>query len=270
MKADIKKLKETAKEMRKTILETIYESKSGHPGGSLSMVEILTTLYFYKLRYDAKNPKWSDRDRVVLSKGHCTPGLYTALAFAGFFPKEELKTFRKTGSRLSGHAYISVPGVDATTGSLGQGLSVGNGMAIAAKLDNKNYKTYIILGDGELQEGNVWEAAMSSAHFKLDNIVAIVDRNQIQQTGFTEKVKALGDLAAKFSSFGWEVQEIDGHNIEELMPALDETDERNGKPKVIIANTAKGKGISFMELNHKWHGVAPSKEELERALKELE
>ena len=245
------KLKNIAKEMRKTILETLYESKSGHPGGSLSMVEIMTVLYFYKLRYDAKNPKWSDRDRIVLSKGHCTPGLYTALAFAGFFPKEELKTFRKIGSRLSGHAYISVPGVDATTGSLGQGLSVGNGMAIAAKLDDRSYKTYIILGDGELQEGNVWEAAMSAAHFKLDNVVAIVDRNQIQQTGFTEKVKALGDLSAKFTSFGWDTQEVDGHNIEELINAFDKTDERNSKPKVIIANTSKGKGVSFMELYHK-------------------
>jgi transketolase len=263
-------MRNIAKEMRKTILEMLHEAKSGHPGGSLSMVEILTVLYFYKLRYNSKNPKWPDRDRVVLSKGHCTPGLYTALAFAGFFPKDELKIFRKIGSRLSGHAYISAPGVDATTGSLGQGLSVGNGMALAAKLDKKDYKIYIVLGDGELQEGNVWEAVMSAAHYKLDNVVAIIDRNQMQQTGFTEKIKALGDLSAKFSSFGWEAQEIDGHSIEELIAALDNTDKKNGKPKVIIANTAKGKGVSFMELNHKWHGMAPSKEELERALEELE
>ena len=266
----VEKLKNIAKEMRKTILETIYESKSGHPGGSLSMVEIMTALYFYKLRYDSRNPKWLDRDRVVLSKGHCTPGLYTTLALAGFFPKEELKTFRKINSRLQGHAYIGVPGVDATTGSLGQGLSVGNGMAIAAKLDNKNYKTYILLGDGELQEGSIWEAAMSAAHFKLDNVIAIVDRNQIQQTGFTENIKALGDLSGKFSSFGWDVQTVDGHSIEALMNALDKTDKKDGKPKVIIANTAKGKGISFMELNHKWHGAAPNKKELKKALKELE
>ncbi len=260
-------LEQKAKEIRKLILGMLHNAGSGHPGGSLSATDILTALYFYKMRYDPKRPKWEGRDRFVLSKGHGVPVLYATLAEAGFFPKEELGTLRKLDTRLQGHSYISAPGVEATTGSLGQGLSVGNGMALAAKLDGKKYHVYVLMGDGELQEGQVWEAAMTSSHYKLDNITAIVDRNGLQQTSPTEENMALGNIKAKFESFGWTALEIDGHNIEEIKRALDW--DQGGKPKAIIARTVKGKGVSFMENQVGWHGVAPNKEEYEKAITEL-
>ncbi len=259
-------LEETAKRIRRHIIEMIYEAKSGHPGGSLSCVEILVALYFYKMRYDAKNPKWPDRDRFILSKGHGAPALYAVLAETGFFPISELKTLRKLDTRLQGHTSIDVPGVEAPTGSLGMGLSVGNGMAFAAKLDKRQYHVYVLLGDGELQEGNVWEAAMSSSHYNLDNITAIIDRNRVQQTGFTENIMKLEPLEDHWRGFGWNVFRVDGHSIKEIIKALDA---ESNRPKAIIADTVKGKGVSFMENKHEWHGVAPNEEQFKRAMEEL-
>ena len=245
-----------------------YDAGSGHPGGSLSETDILTVLYFYKMRYDPKNPKLPDRDRFVLSKGHGSPGFYAVLAEAGFFDIRELKNFRKINSLLQGHPSNEIPGVEISSGSLGQGLSVANGIALAGRLDKKDYHVYVLLGDGELEEGQVWEAAMSSSHYKLDNITAIIDRNGLQQTGLTEKIKSLEPLAEKWKAFGWAVTVINGHNIAAIVEALDK--KVTGKPHVIIAKTIKGKGVSFMENYHEWHGRAPNKEEYEKAMKELQ
>ncbi len=270
MERNPERLKEIAKEIRKQSLIMTNKAGSGHPGGSLSCAEILSVLFFYAMRFDSKNPKWADRDRFIMSKGHATPGLYSAMAEAGFFPKEELATYRQLNSRLSGHAATSTPGVEICTGSLGQGLSVGNGIALAGKLDAKNYKVFVILGDGELQEGEIWEAAKSAAHYRLDNVIAIVDRNGLQQNGPTEKLMHLEPLADKFMAFGWHTIEVDGHNVRELMNAFDLASNIKGKPKMIIAKTVKGKGVSFMENVSGWHGKAPNAEQLQQALAEVE
>ena len=267
---DISSLKKKAKQFRREILETLCLAGSGHPGGSLSSVEIMISLYDYKMRYNPKDPKWDDRDRLIVSKGHCTPVVYVTLANYGYFPKEELKTFRRLGSRLQGHVHVSTPGVEFNTGSLGHGLSVANGLAMGAKLRKKDFKVYCLLGDGENQEGSVWEAAMSASHHKLDNVCAIVDYNKVQQNDLVNKIKNLEPLRERWQSFGWEAIEIDGHDFNQLIPALDKFGTVKGKPFVIIANTLKGKGISFMELNPAWHGKAPDAKQLAEALKELE
>ena len=266
---DIISLKEKALQVRREILETINLAGSGHPGGSLSAVEILISLYFYKMKHKPADPRWVDRDRLIISKGHVSPVVYVTLANAGYFPKEELKTFRKLGTRLQGHVHVKVPGVEFNTGSLGHGLSVANGIALGSKMLNKSFKTYCLLGDGEVQEGSIWEAAMSASHYKLDNLCAIVDYNKVQENGLVNEIKNLEPLKEKWVNFGWHVIVVDGHHFEELFRALDESDLKKGKPTVIIANTIKGKGVSFMEGQAKWHGKAPNKEQLEKALKEL-
>ena len=268
-KMDVKAFEAKAVEFRKQILEMINTAGSGHPGGSLSAVEILISLYCYKMRHRPHEPQWPDRDRLIMSKGHASPVAYVTLADSGYFPKEELKTFRKLGARLQGHVHRKVPGVELNTGSLGHGLSVSNGMALAAKMQNKDFKVYCLMGDGEIQEGSVWEAAMSSAHFHLNNVCAIVDYNKIQENGLVSEIMNLEPLVDKWRSFGWEVVEANGHDFEELKKAFDRFDEAQ-KPYVIIAHTSKGKGISFMEGKSKWHGKAPNSDELKAALKELE
>jgi transketolase len=266
---DLAILTETARDFRRQILEMIFEAKSGHPGGSLSAVEILISLYRCKMRHRPENPGWPERDRFVLSKGHASPVLYVTLANSGYFPKEELRTFRKLGSRLQGHAYAGVPGVEFSTGSLGQGFSVADGLALGAKILGLGYKVYALLGDGEIQEGEVWETAMTAAHHKLDNLCAILDRNGVQENGPVERIKAEEPLADKWRSFGWNVLDADGHSFPALLAALDAADEVKGKPSLIIARTVKGKGVSFMEGEAKWHGKAPDREQLARALAEL-
>ena len=243
---------------------------SGHTGGSLSLVEILLSLYFYKMRHDPKRPKWDERDKLILSKGHGCSALYAVLAEAGYFPKNELMTFRKFGSRLQGHPQLGLPGLEASTGSLGQGLSISNGMALSARLDKKGIRVYCIMGDGELNEGQVWEAAMTAAHYRLDNVCGIVDHNKLQIDGWCKDVMDLGCLGDKWKAFGWKVIECDGHDFKEIMDVLDEAESVKGMPTVIIAHTVKGKGVSFIENVAKWHGIAPKKDELEKALKELD
>ena len=260
------KLKNIAKELRKEILEMIYMAGSGHPGGSFSAAEIMACLFFHKMRYDPKNPAWPDRDRIILSKGHGAPVLYACLARAGFFPKADLHGLRKMGNNLQGHPSNKTSGVEISSGSLGQGLSIANGIALAGKLDKKDYQVYAVLGDGELQEGQVWEALMTSAYYKLDNITAIIDRNFYQQTGSTEHVMNVEPLKEKLESFGWAVFVVDGHSVEEIIAALDQ---KVDKPKAVIAKTVKGKGVSFMENNIDWHGKAPNEEEYKKAMEEL-
>ena len=267
---DINSLKLKAVQFRKEILEILSAAGSGHPGGSLSAVEILISLYEYKLKFNPNSPDWEGRDHLIVSKGHISAGVYVTLANYGFFPKEELKTYRKFGSRLQGHVHHKVPGVEFNTGSLGHGLSVANGIALSAKMLNKPNKTYCLMGDGEIQEGSVWEAAMTASHYKLDNVCAIVDYNKVQENGSTNEIKNLEPLADKWRSFGWEVREVIGHNFTSLFKALDEFGTITDKPFVILAHTIKGKGISFMEDNAKWHGKAPNKEQLAEALKELQ
>ena len=266
---DIASLQQKAVQFRREILETLQLAGSGHPGGSLSAVEIFLILYFYKMNYDASNPGWEDRDRLIVSKGHCSPVTYVALANAGYFPKEELKTFRKFGSRLQGHVHVKVPGVEFNTGSLGHGLSFANGIALGAKLRKKSFRTYCLMGDGEIQEGSVWEAAMTASHWKLDNVCAIVDYNKVQENGLVNEIKNLEPLAKKWESFGWNAIEVDGHNLQQLKSAVDQLETVKGKPTVIVANTLKGKGVSFMELQAAWHGKAPNAEQLQKALAEL-
>lgn len=268
--ADIKMLTEKATQLRKDIVMMINKSKSGHPGGSLSAADIVSTLYFHEMNIDPKNPKMEDRDRFVLSKGHAAPVLYAALAEKGYFDKELLKTLRQFGSPLQGHPDMKkLPGVDISTGSLGQGLSVANGMALSAKLDNKSYRTYVLLGDGEVQEGQVWEAAMTSAHYKLDNICAFLDSNNLQIDGVVEKVMGVEPLDKKWEAFGWNVIKIDAHNFEEILGALEAAKSHKGQPTMIIAKSIKGKGVSFMENVAGFHGMAPTDEETEIAMKEL-
>ncbi|MBU5427407.1 transketolase [Tissierella pigra] len=263
-------LKEIARKIRVDIIEMLEESQSGHPGGSLSAVEILTALYFKEMNIDTSNPKWEDRDRFVLSKGHGTPVLYGTLAERGFFPKEELKNFRKMGSILQGHPDMKeIPGVDMTTGSLGQGLAAANGMALAGKLNNKDYRVYGVIGDGECQEGLIWEAAMLSAHYKLDNITVFLDHNGLQIDGSNKDIMNIEPIDEKFKSFGWNVLTIDGHSIDEILESIEKAKATKDKPTIIIAKTSKGKGVSFMENQVGWHGKAPSKEEAQKALEEL-
>ncbi len=263
-------LKQKAKAVRKHILTMTTEAESGHPGGSLSAIDIITTLYFHKMRHDPKKPDWDQRDRFVLCKGHAAPALYSVLAECGYFPIEELKKFRNITSYLEGHPCRRlVPGVDASTGSLGQGLSMTCGLAAAAKIDSKEHRIYAILGDGECQEGQVWEAAMACAHNKLDNITAIVDRNGLQIDGETEDVMSLEPFIDKWIAFGWSVILINGHSIREIITALDNAEKTKNKPTVIIANTTKGKGVSFMEGIREFHGKPLTKEQLCDALKEL-
>lgn len=256
-------LEEKSKHIRNLIIKALAEAGSGHTGGSLDLVDIFTVLYFNHLRYDTKNPKWEDRDRVVLSIGHTAPVLYATLAAAGFFPEDEMMTLRKFGSRLQGHPSLDfrLPGVETSAGSLGQGLSISNGMAFAAKFDKKDYRVYCVMGDGEIQEGSVYEAAMAAAHFKLDNVCAILDRNRLQIDGNTEDVMALEPLADKWHAFGWNVIEIDGHNHSEIKEALVKAEQCKGKPSIIIAHTIMGKGVPEIENDNKWHGRVPTKEQ---------
>jgi transketolase len=263
-------LRRLAKDVRRDIVQMTSAANSGHPGGSLSAVEILTALYGCVMRHDPSNPRWPDRDRFILSKGHACPVLYATLARFGYLPVEELKTFRQLGSRLQGHAHIMTPGVEMSAGSLGQGLSFGIGMALAGRLDRKAYRTYVLLGDGECDEGQVWEAAMSAAHYKVDTLTAIVDRNGIQNDRFVSQVMEIEPLADKWRAFGWHVLEIDGHDHAQVLKALAEAKATVGRPTVIIARTVKGKGVSFMENNPDFHGRAANKDELPIALRELE
>lgn len=267
---DINQLKEISKEIRKGIIEAVYSNQSGHPGGSLSIADIITVLYFYEMNINPKDPKNENRDRLVLSKGHCAPALYSALANRGFFEVEELKTLRNIESRLQGHPDMKhIPGVDMTTGSLGQGLSAANGMAIAGKLNNKDYRVYCILGDGEIEEGQIWEAAMASNKYKLDNLCVIIDNNNLQIDGTIEDVMSSYPIDEKFRSFGFQIINIDGHDIEEIIKAFEVARTIKGKPTCIIAKTIKGKGISFMENQVGWHGKAPNEEQYNEAMQEL-
>ncbi len=264
------KLRTIANNVRINIIEMLAESKSGHPGGSLSIADILTVLYFDEMNINPENPKDEDRDRFVLSKGHAAPALYAVLAERGYFNKENLQTLRKFHSILQGHPDMKkTPGVDMSTGSLGQGLSVANGMAMAGKLDKKDYRVYTAIGDGELQEGQIWEAAMSSAHYKLNNLTAFVDFNGLQIDGSNEEVMNVKPVDKKFEAFGWNVLVIDGHNIEEIKDALRKAKGYKDGPTAIIAKTIKGKGVSFMENQAAWHGAAPNEEQKNQALNEL-
>ena len=265
----VAELQEIARELRRDVVKMTAAANSGHPGGSLSAAEILTSLYFHAMRHDHRNPRWPERDRFILSKGHACPILYASLARAGYFPQEELMTFRRINSRLQGHAHIMTPGVEMSAGSLGQGLSFGIGVALAGRLDRRDYRVYVLMGDGECDEGQVWEAAMAAAHYKLDTITAFVDRNRIQNDRFTSEVMELEPLAEKWRAFGWHVIQVDGHSFLPILDAIAEARATRGRPTVIIAHTTKGKGVSFMENNPDFHGRPPNKEELERALKEL-
>lgn len=261
-------LKKVAQKIRCHILRITTAVASGHPGGSLSCADILTVLYFDEMRVDPKQPKWPERDRFVLSKGHASPALYAALAEKGFFPVSRLGTFRRVGG-LQGHPHHDVPGVDISTGSLGQGLAAANGMALAGKIDRKDYRVYAIIGDGESQEGEIWEAAMLASKYKLDNLVTFLDRNLLQIDGSTENVMPLEPLAAKWKAFGWHVIEIDGHDFDQIKKALAEAKATKGKPTLILARTTKGKGVSFMEGQAKYHGTPIKPEELPKALEEI-
>ena len=265
-----KQLKIKACEVRIGIIEAVYNAKSGHPGGSLSIADIMTYLYFHRMNVDVKKPKWEDRDRMVVSKGHVAPALYSVLAHKGFFPVEELKTLRKSDSMLQGHPNMHMtPGVDMSTGSLGQGFSTAVGMALGAKIGGKSFRTYAILGDGEIQEGQIWEAAMYSSAKDLDSLTAVVDNNDLQIDGSIEDVNSPYPIPEKFESFGWNVIEISAHSFDEIDAAFKAADEFKGKPTMIIAKSIKGKGVSFMENNYKWHGSAPNTEQYEQAMREL-
>jgi transketolase len=270
-KEKLEELTKAARRVRRHIIEMTAEARSGHPGGSLSCADILVALYFQEMKVDPQNPNWPDRDRFVLSKGHAAPALYAVLAERGYFPKEELKTLRKINSILQGHPDMKkTPGVDMTTGSLGQGLSAANGMALAGKLDGKSYRVYVLLGDGELEEGQVWEAAMAAAHYKLDNLTAFVDHNGLQIDGPIVQVMSPEIIQEKFRAFGWHVIDVDGHDFEDIFRAIEEAKSTKGRPTVIVARTVKGKGVPFMENQVDWHGKAPSREQAEEALKALE
>ncbi|MBN6186937.1 transketolase [Aneurinibacillus sp. BA2021] len=263
-------LAQHANNMRQEIVKMVAAANSGHPGGSLSAADILAVLYFHEMNVGADKVHDPNRDRFVLSKGHASPVLYAALAEKGYLPKEELATFRKINSRLQGHpSKKTLPGVEQSTGSLGQGLSAANGMALAGRLDKRDYRVYALLGDGEIQEGMVWEAAMAAGHYKLDNLVAILDYNHLQIDGNVEDIMNVGPVADKFRAFNWHVIEIDGHNLEEIIAALEEAKAVKGQPTFIVAHTVKGKGVSFMENACGWHGTAPNAEQLEQALTEL-
>ena len=269
-KAKLEMLKEKALNIRLGALEGIYSASSGHPGGSLAIADILSYLYFSEMNVNPENPADPDRDRLVLSKGHTAPALYAALAEKGYFDKSLLSTLRKFGSILQGHPDMKhIPGIDMSTGSLGQGFSAANGIALAGKIDKKDYRVYAILGDGESEEGQIWEAAMFGAHYKLDNLCAIVDNNGLQIYGKVTEVMNPTPLDEKFLAFGWNVYTIDGHNFDEIADALEKAKTVKGKPTAIIANCVKGKGVSFMENQVGWHGSAPNKEQYEQAIAEL-
>ncbi len=265
-------LEEKAVELRKTVLTMIYKAQSGHPGGSLSAADIMAALYFHVMNVDPENPKWEDRDRFVLSKGHVCPVLYSALIMRGFIDQSAVDTLRKQGSLLQGHPDMKrCPGVEISTGSLGQGISCAAGMAIAGKRDRKDYMVYTLLGDGECNEGQVWEAAQAANKYRLDNLVVIVDNNRLQNDGPAEQVMPTEDLAGKFAAFGFETTRINGHKMEEIVTTLEAMKaSRNGKPKCIVCNTVKGRGVSFMENVAKWHGVAPDEAEYAQAMREVE
>ena len=266
----IKKLEEKAKQIRRLIIQMLAKAGSGHPGGSLSATDLITALYFAILKHNPKDPNWPERDRFHLSKGHCCPLWYALLSESGYFPKEELMTLRQFGSLLQGHPDRRTPGIEAASGSLGQGLSIALGMSLAAKMDKKDYRVYVLLGDGEIQEGNIWEAAMAASHYHCDNLCAILDYNGFQIDGKIKDVMSLEPLAGKWQAFGWHVIEINGHNIKDILSAYAEAKTIKTKPTIIIAHTIKGKGVSFMENVVDFHGRAPTKEEAEKALKELE
>jgi transketolase len=267
---DIAELRKKAIEIRKDVLKMLMLAGSGHTGGSLSIVDILVTLYYYELKNDPSNPNWIERDRFLLSKGHACPALYAVLAHKEYFSRDLLWTLRRLGSPLQGHPQKGLAGIEISSGSLGQGLSIANGIALAARMDGLAVRTYCLLGDGETNEGQVWEAAMTAAHYKLDNICGIVDFNRLQIDGFCCEIKVLEPYKHKWEDFGWNAIEADGHDINSLMDAFDNAHEFKGKPTVVIANTVKGKGVSFFENRVEWHGVAPKKEEYDRAIKELD
>ena len=265
----VPQLQDKARQVRRDIVTMIGRAGSGHPGGSLSAVEVVTALYYRVMRHDPTNPRWEDRDRFILSKGHAAPVLYSTLAECGYFPVEELWTLRKLGSRLQGHTECSIPGVEMSAGSLGQGLSFAIGCALAARLNQKPYRVYALLGDGECEEGQVWEAAMAAPHFKLDNLVAIVDRNGLQIDGWTRDIMNPEPLPDKWRAYGWHVIEADGHDVTALIEAFEHAATVKHQPTAIIARTVKGKGVSFMENNVDFHGKSPNPAQLEQALKEL-
>jgi len=263
-------LEEIAREVRRNIIRMTAAAKSGHPGGSLSITDILTALYLGEMNHKPHDPFWPNRDRLHLSKGHACPALYAILAETGYFPKEELLTFRKLDSRLQGHPdYRMTPGVDMSSGSLGQGLSIANGMALAGRLDNRKYRVYVILGDGEVQEGQIWEAAMTSRHYSLDNLCAILDFNGLQIDGPVSEIMDITPLTGKWEAFGWHTIEINGHSFQDIFSALDEARSTKEKPTIIVAKTVKGKGVSFMENKVEFHGNAPTPEQANQALQEL-
>ena len=265
-----RELQKIACRIRMGVIEGTFCAKSGHPGGSLSIAEDLAYLYWKEMRVDPKNPGWEDRDRLVLSKGHCAPALYAALALKGYFPWDELKSLRHTGALLQGHPDMKhIPGVDMSTGSLGQGISAACGMALAAKLDGKDSRVYAILGDGEIEEGQVWEAAMFAAHYKLDNLCAIVDNNNLQIDGTVEEVMSPYPITDKFAAFGWNVITIDAHDFDQIEAAMNAAKAVKGKPTVLVQRSVKGKGVSFMENQVSWHGAAPNAEQYEIAMAEL-
>ena len=267
---DIKSLEKTAAEIRCGIIKAIHNAGSGHPGGSLSAADIVTALYFDEMNVDPKDPKMKGRDKFILSKGHAGPVQYSALAVKGYYPMEDFLTLRKLGSRFQGHPDMhKVPGIEMSTGSLGQGISAAGGMALANKLDNDPGRVYVLLGDGEIQEGIVWEALMSAAHYKLDNMVAILDHNGLQIDGKNEDVMTVAPVVDKFQAFGWNVIQIDGHDFEQILDAFKQARACKGKPTMIVAETIKGKGVSFMENNAGWHGKAPDEEQTKQALAEL-
>ena len=268
---NVDELAAIAKQVRREIIEMITAAKSGHPGGSLSATEILVTLFFDVLRHDPANPKWPDRDRFILSKGHCCPALYSVMAKCGYCPEDQLNTLRKMGSIYQGHPDVRfLPALEASTGSLGEGLSLAIGMALAAKLDGSPTRAYVVLGDGEIQEGQIWEAAMYGSYHKVDNVVAIVDYNKIQLDGFVKDIMDVAPLAEKWRAFGWHTLEIDGHDFQAIEGALAEAAATKGKPTCLVAHTVKGKGVSFMENNPKFHGTAPNADEVKLALQELQ
>ncbi len=266
----IKELENKAKQIRRLIIQMLAKAGSGHSGGSLSSADLITALYFMILRHNPKEPNWPDRDRFHMSKGHCCPLWYAVLAELGYFPIKELWSLRQFGSILQGHPDTRTPGVTVASGSLGQGLSVALGMSLAARIDKKDYRVYCLLGDGEVQEGNIWEAAMAASHYKCDNLCAMLDYNGFQIDGRTKDIMNLEPLVSKWQAFGWHTIEIDGHNMKEILSAYEEAKTIKGRPTIIIARTIKGKGVSFMENVVDFHGRAPTKEEAERALKELE
>jgi transketolase len=268
--AEIKALENRAKKIRQLIVKMLAQAGSGHPGGSLSSTDLLTCLYFAVMRHNPQEPKWAKRDRFHLSKGHCCPLWYAILSECGYFPQEKLWTLRQLGSMLQGHPDWRTPGVEVGSGSLGQGLSVAVGMALAARIDHEDYRVFCLLGDGEIQEGQIWEAAMAASHYHCDNLCAILDYNRFQIDGRICEIMELEPLAKKWQAFGWHTIEIDGHNIEQILSAFEEAKNKKGKPTIIIATTTKGRGVSFMENVVDFHGRAPSKEEAEQALKELE